>query len=446
MVNEQRLLLVDDDADHLLILSHALKKLGISASIQAAGNAEKAKNLFSDLKPQVVTLDLSLNEKQGPESGLNLLSELIAIDPLVRIIVLTGHSGNEYGIQAIARGAHAFLAKPAIAEHLKILIDDCFKQYLLREELKALRTKTLKSQLVGKSEIIERVREEILFAAQTPKPVLLLGETGTGKGVAAKMIFELCGGKDFIRYQPTVTNPELVASELFGHQKGAFTGAIEERVGLIKKAHQGVLFIDEIAELPLQVQVSFLGVLQDKKFRSLGSDKEIESHFKLISATNADLSKNIEAGSFRSDLFHRINHHVITMPALKERRDDIKILSESFLQKLSFQESLPTCSFTNEAISYLENHDFTGNVRELEAIVERGAYRALFEKKDIIEKQHLITTKVSSENLSFQEKVENYKISLIEEALRQSDGNQVRASDLLKLERSTLRRILARKL
>jgi len=446
MVQGQRLLLVDDDADHLLILSHALKKLGTTASVQAAGNADKAKILFSEFQPQVVTLDLSLNEKQGPESGLNLLSELISIDPLVRIIVLTGHSGNEYGIQAIARGAHAFLAKPATAEHLKILIDDCFNQYALRRELQSSRTKSLESQLVGISQSIQRVREEILFAAQTPKPVLLLGETGTGKGVAAKMIFELYGGKEFIRYQPTLTNPELVASELFGHQKGSFTGAIEERVGLIRKAHQGVLFIDEIAELPLQAQVSFLGVLQDKKFRSVGSDKEIESHFKLISATNADLSKNIESGSFRSDLLHRINHHVITMPALRERREDIKILSESFLQKLSFQESLPTCSFSSEAITFLENHDFTGNVRELEATVERGVYRAIFEKKDIIEKEHLIAKQVSPENLSFQEKVENYKISLIEDALRNSGGNQVKASELLKLERSTLRRILARKL
>lgn len=446
MNREHRLLLVDDDTDHLLILTHTLKKLGVQCGVQAAGNSEKAKELFSIFKPHVVTLDLSLDEKTGPTSGLGLLSEFLSIDPLCRVIVLTGHSSNEFGIQAIERGAHAFLSKPATPEQLKVLIEDSFKQYDLREELKNAKSKHIDEHIVGESEAIKRIKEELLFVSRTPQPVLLLGETGTGKGVVAKTIFSLSGGKEFVRYQPTITSPELVGSELFGHLKGAFTGALEERAGLLKRAHRGVLFIDEIAELPIPIQVSLLGVLQDKKFRSIGSDKECESDFKLISATNADLQKNCDQGSFRSDLLHRVNHHVLELPPLRNRKEDIKPLAESFLRKLSHSECITPRELSRDALLFLESQPFPGNVRELQALVERGAYRAEFEKCACIEMKHCITHPSKIEELSFQEKVELYKISLIEDALRQCDGNQVKASEALRLDRSTLRRILARKL
>lgn len=428
----RKVFIIDDEPDQVLLLSSALQKLGLSVS--GTSKIDQAIKDIETTKPAVVVTDLSLNPSEGPKSGLALISEIRKINPLLRIIVLTGHATNEYGIEAIKRGAQSFLSKPANPEHLKVLIDDAFNNFYLREELKNSKSK---------APIPEKLKNDIEFAKKSDQPVLLTGETGTGKGFIARLIHN--GRGSFISYQPIISSGELMYSELFGALKGSFTGAIQDRVGIVAAANGGTLFLDEIGELPVTLQVTLLGVLQDKVYRPLGSSQERKSEFRLISATNVELKDRINKGEFRPDLFHRINHLHIHVPPLRERMDEIVPLAEYFLEKVLEKNNCSSIKFSDGAIQALRTYSWPGNIRELEAVVEKGVYKALFAESMVIDEQLLGFTENYAEARTFSDKVEQFKISLIEEALKETKGNQVEAARLLQLDRSSMRRMLARK-
>ena len=447
------ILLVDDDSEALLSLARALKAAGLDLPIHAAGNPGAARDLFIQRRPNVIVLDLALVPQHGVESGFELLKEFIAADGSARVIMLTGHNAIEHGIRALNIGAASFLEKPADIPLLVALIRDGVHQSTIRrayEKLKQDSSDALDDFVIGTSAAIEEVKRNIRYAAANSQAVLITGETGTGKGLCAIAIHRLSarGARHLVRYQSSYSTADLVNSELFGHTKGAFTGALADRRGLLSDADGGTLLLDELDELPQETQVTLLGVLQERKFRPVGANSEVSSDFRLICATNADPHKSIEAGKLRRDLFHRVAHLRIHLPALRERRQDIAPISAHVLRRLSEREAVAVYEIEVAALRKLESYAWSGNVRELEAVVEGAAFRAQYEGRRIIIAADVVfvgdAAPASAQNRSFSEQVEDFKHSLIAAALQRHCGNQVKAAQELGIDRSSMRRILAR--
>lgn len=449
----QSVLIVDDDGDAVCSLSRALKTAYAHPRYCGATTVQKALELFVSESPHAVVLDLHLGRHEGVEDGFGLLREMLLRDPSVRVIVLTGHTSIEYGIRALKLGAANFIEKPAHIQHLAALLQDGIKQSEIRrcyERNVREGVESLDKVLSGRSAAMQKVRDEVVCAGQTQQPVLIVGETGTGKGLCALAIHRFGKRKEkrIVRYQPTFGTPDLVNSDLFGHARGAFTGAQSERNGLIAEADGGTLFLDEIEALPLETQVSLLGVLQERSIRRVGTDREVAVDFRLLCATNSNPTVDIERGKLRRDFYHRVAHCVIRMPSLDERREDILDLAPLVLTRLRERESINVFRLEDQALLFLMDRAWPGNVRELEGVVEGAAYRACFARRDSILVQDMHTHPGPEARLStalnFHQRVERFKCSLVEESLRQNEGNQVRAARAIGLDRSSFRRIFQR--
>lgn len=447
-------LLVDDDQAMLESLARTLITLQLGAEIICAHSVSQAIEIADERRPLVAVIDLAIHPALGVESGFNLLKALLELDRTIRVIVLTGHGDSSYGVRALDLGAGSFLEKPANPQHLKALVTDGMALARLRRSHAALvenGPSKAGTSYIGKSPAANKVRAQISFAATTNQPILITGETGTGKGLCARLIHELSARstKRFVRYQPTFASADLVNSELFGHLKGAFTGAAENRYGLFSEAQGGTLFLDELDELPPECQVLLLGVLQERNFRALGATKEQAADFRLIAATNSDLEKSLNAGKMRRDFYHRIAHEQIHLPTLRERLEDIPDLVEFLLEELRTRERVDIFDVHPDVFSRLSDYPWPGNVRELGAIIEGAAYRSQFAGRRTIKTEDIVLgsgRKHSADSGSFHEQTERFKLRLIEEALQRQGGNQVRAAESLGLDRSSLRRILARKI
>lgn len=442
------ILFVDDDSDFLLSLLRAITAEGIDADLHVATHVKKAHSIQKEIHPEVIVLDLSLDEEGGEQSGFHALELFMREDFSCRIIVLTGHGSIENGVKAIQSGAANFLQKPPHVPHLTSLIRDGVEQSRLRRAFsERLISEEAGFVLAGTSEGIVRLRKEIEFAAVTDLPVFLRGETGCGKSFCASLLHRMSKASKgrFIRYQPTFGNSDLVNSDLFGHKKGSFTGATEDRRGLVQEADKGTLFLDEIDELPKETQVLLLSVLQDKRFRAVGSNTEIESNFRLLSASNAPLEKLIDEGNFRKDLYFRLSHITISIPSLRERVEDIPALARGMLTRLTERAGLSVFDLSPEALIVLRTYSWPGNIRELEAVVERAAYKAQFEHSHSIRPEDLMMEKANvatERNSSFHQQMASFKRNLIQNALDTACGNQSEAARLLQMDRTSLRRIL----
>ncbi len=449
-----KILLVDDDQTALRGLASALTRRGPAFDFIESSTASGALERARAEKPEAAVVDLSLDPSAGPESGLELLRRLTEQDPTMRVLVLTGHGTEEFGIRSLREGAASFLVKPANTEHLLALLNDAVSYARLRRRMfcftEASERLTSLTGLTTRSAAMEPVLEAIAFAASNRQPVILVGETGTGKGIVAHAIHRAAGNASapFIRFQPRFGTPDLVSSELFGHERGAFTGAAEQRRGLVEDANKGTLFLDEVDELPAETQIQLLNVLQAGMFRRVGSNKEQRSDFRLISATNRPLDESVKKGKLRQDFYHRVAHFTISVPPLRERLEDIPQLANLFLNELVTRERLPIRGFAPEVFTKLARHPWPGNVRELQAAVENGVYRANFEGRPYVEATDVTAggnSAVKSDSpLSFRSRVEEFERKLIDEALEKAGGNQSKAAEMLQLERSTLRRILKR--
>ncbi len=454
MTTLPHVLLVDDDSEGVLSLVRALKSAPINAHFHAAGNAEEAMKIFSGKKPSVIVLDLCIDESQGVSSGFSLLQQFLSLSEICRVIILTGNGSTEYGVRAISLGAAHFLEKPADIPHLTALINDGLSQAALRAELSLLRNKEISTAfvgIIGESTKTKDLIGQVQYAAQTSQPVLLSGETGTGKGLCAMAIHRL-GGRSanrFIRYQPTFLTPDLVNSELFGHVKGAFTGASEPRKGLLAEANHGTLFLDEINELPQETQIALLGVLQDKVMRPVGSNQEQPTDFRLITAVGNFPEECLASGTLRKDFYHRIAHLRIHLPPLRERREDIPSIASHVLAQLREKEEADVHEVSDDALFILSRYDWPGNIRELDAVVEAAAYHAQFKgRKFVLPEDVRCGTSDSgepAEERDFHANVETYRRRLVEEALARNGGNQVRAAAEIGLDRKSIARILKRR-
>ncbi len=374
-----RLLIVDDDQEICTQMKWALSS---DYELAFAGDRSAAMEAFKRQQPVAVLLDLGLPPRPNdPEEGLATLHDLRKVEPLAKVIVISGQAEKNNAIQAVASGAYDFLCKPVEIEELKLLLRraiylaDLEKQYAELE--RRVRPQDFESML-GTSAPMHGVFSFIRKVASTDAPVLLLGESGTGKEMAAAAIHRRSSRRDqpFIAINCNAIPESLLESEMFGHEKGAFTGAHIQRKGLIENAAGGTLFLDEVGELPLPIQVKLLRFLQEQRFQRVGGRQEVQMDTRIITATNIDLKDAVARGKFREDLYFRLAVVVIKLPALRERGEDVDLLAREFLQQFATQFDKSTFTFAPDALRAIRKHDWPGNVRELQNRIKRAVIMA----------------------------------------------------------------------
>jgi len=319
--------------------------------------------------------DLIFSDIKMPEmDGIELLGHLIELNIEVPIVMISGHGNIETAVECIKKGAFDFIVKPIDLNRLLITVRNALERNTLVVETKTLKKKVAKRhQMIGESPAIEKVRMMINRVAPTDARVLITGENGTGKEVVARLLYEGSNRTDgpFVEVNCAAIPSELIESELFGHEKGAFTSAIKQRIGKFEQADGGTIFLDEIGDMSLSAQTKVLRVLQESELTRVGSDKNIKVNVRVLAATNKNLKKEIESGNFREDLFHRLNVIPIYVPSLNERKEDIPLLVKHFCELICGEQGIQPKSFDENAIDALKLRTWTGNIRELRNVVER---------------------------------------------------------------------------
>lgn len=370
-----KLLIVDDDEEIRTQMRWALTQ---EYDIVLAGDRPAALERFRATQPSVVLLDLGLPPQAAtPDEGLATLAELLRIDRSAKIVIVSGQGEKGPALRAIGEGAYDFVNKPVQPDELRVLLKRCFHVAQLEREYREMQQQ-LKADafegLLGSAPRMQSVFDSIRKVATTDAPVLILGESGTGKEMTARAIHQRSARKDkpFVAINCSAIPETLIESELFGHEKGAFTGAHMQRKGRIEHAEGGTLFLDEIGEIPLPIQVKLLRFLQEQRIERVGGRQEIEVDTRVIAATNADLKKSMAGGTFREDLFYRLAVVQITLPPLRDREDDVLLLARSFLQRFSIETQKSGLTFTPDAQRALRQHPWPGNVRELQNRIKRA--------------------------------------------------------------------------
>ncbi len=363
-----KILVVDDEKSIVKALKNILEyeKYKVEVSYDGFEAVEKFKNEQFDL----VLCDIKMPKMDGIET----LEKLREIDPDVPVIMITGHGTIETAVEALKKGAYDFLEKPVDLNRLLVSVRNATERKELVRETKTLRRKINKKyQMIGESEAIKRVKEIIDRVAPTDARVLITGENGTGKEIVARLLHEKSNRAKgpFVEVNCAAIPSELIESELFGHEKGAFTSAYKNRKGKFELANNGTLFLDEIGDMSLAAQAKVLRVLEEKKITPVGSNKEIKIDVRVIAATNKNLPEEIKKGNFREDLYHRLSVIVIHLPTLNERIEDIPLLAEHFLSLLAEEYNMPKKQITQEAITELQKMKWTGNIREFRNVIER---------------------------------------------------------------------------
>ncbi len=321
-------------------------------------------------KPDVVFCDI----KMPKMDGLEVLERIKEFSPDTPIIMISGHGTIDNAVEAIRKGAYDFIEKPLDLNRLLVTIKNATDKHQLIHETKILKNKISKKyQMIGESEAINRVRSMIEKVAPSDARILITGPNGSGKELVAHELHELSHRKNnaFIEVNCAAIPSELIESELFGHEKGSFTSAIKQKKGKFELANGGTLFLDEIGDMSLSAQAKVLRALQEQKITRVGGDADISVDVRIIAATNKNLREEITKGNFREDLYHRLSVIIINVPSLNDRSEDIKPLTDYFLNDICEEMGIPTKKITPEAIDYLKNCNWTGNIRELRNVVER---------------------------------------------------------------------------
>ena len=440
------LLLVDDDE---AIRTQMKWALSADYEIVFAEDRAGAVENFKKKKPAVTLLDLGLPPRPtDPDEGLATLAELKALDEMAKVIVISGQGEKKNALEAVAAGAYDFLCKPVDPDELKLLLKRCiYLADLEREYRKAKENQrvTVFEDMMGTSPQMQGVFSFIRKVATTTAPVLLLGESGTGKEMAALAIHRRGPRKDgpFVPINCNAIPENLLESELFGHEKGSFTGATMQRVGLVETAKGGTLFLDEIGELPSSIQVKLLRYLQEQRFQRVGGRQELTSDARIIAATNVDLKAGINQGSFREDLYFRLAVLVISLPPLRERGDDAVLLAQEFLQKYAAQNGKANIAFVPEALRAINRHPWPGNVRELQNRIKRAVIMA--DSRRITEKDLELSTAIGfSSSTTLKEARENVEREMVQRALKRHLGRISSAAAELGISRPTLYELMER--
>lgn len=375
-------LVVDDEVDLCRLMQITLTKMGIKSDV--AYTLAQARSYWQDNDYDFCLTDLKLPDG----SGLELVKE-ISNSSSIPVAVITAHGSMDLAIEALKLGAFDFVNKPLELPRLRQLVENALKVIHQDNTVEATpqtspEQKMLDSRLIGNSAVMHPLKKTILKLARSQAPVFLSGASGTGKEVVARLIHDLSPRRDgsFVPVNCGAIPSELMESEFFGHKKGSFTGAVADKQGLFQQANGGTLFLDEVADLPLAMQVKLLRAIQEKNVRAIGDTKEVPVDIRILSATHKDLNQLVQEGSFRQDLYYRINVIELKLPTLNARRDDIPVLAAHFLAMIAEEWQLETPpSLTEEACQRLQRHDFAGNVRELRNLLERAV--TLAETSDI---------------------------------------------------------------
>jgi two-component system nitrogen regulation response regulator NtrX len=364
----QSILVVDDEKAIRKTLSEILSFEGFTVD-EAVDGAEAIKKIKEN------NYDCILCDIKMPKiDGIEVLEQTRMEKPDTPFIVISGHGNIETAVEAVKKGAYDFIAKPPDLNRLLITIRNAMDKKLLVAEAKQLRKRILRSsEMVGESDAILRIKETIAKVAPTDARVLITGENGSGKELVARRLHELSNRSNnpLIEVNCAAIPSELIESELFGHEKGSFTSAIKQRFGKFEQANGGTLFLDEIGDMSHDAQAKVLRALQEGKITRVGGDKEIKVDVRVVAATNKDLMKEVEAKNFRLDLYHRLSVILIHVPSLNERKDDIPLLTTYFINEISEEYRQPAKKIEADAISALQAHNWTGNIRELRNVVER---------------------------------------------------------------------------
>ncbi len=366
----KKVLLIDDDRAIRLVLSTVLKKNNY-LPIEAP-NGQKAIEIFKNELPAAVLLDVKIPEMDG----IQILQELKKIDTDVPIIMVTGYADIPTAVQAIKLGAYDFLSKPPHVEKLVLTLERAIENYELHKTLSSLDT-TVDASLewiFGKSEIMRNMIYQIRQIAKSDFSVIIQGETGTGKSVVAQTIHNLSkrAKGPFQSIDVGVISENLIESELFGHEKGSFTGADRKKIGFFEAANNGTLFIDELENMPLQLQSKLLRAVEEKRIYTVGSTKAVDINVRIIAATNADIKQSVRDKKFREDLFFRLSEFIITVPKLKDRIEDIPFLAKKFFSKAAIELNKQIFEIDNGAMQLLQNYSWPGNIRELKNVIRRA--------------------------------------------------------------------------
>lgn len=450
MQAQHRVLIVDDESSLRTALFRVLDRQGFS--VITANCKREAEALAASDQP----LDLALVDLRLPDGdGIELMQKLRATHPNIQVIILTGHGSIELAVRATQHGAFHFVTKPFNMEELLSIVTRALSHKNLQAENIQLRTalhrKYTFDNIIGQSEEIRKVLSMIERVADSDSTVLVTGESGTGKELVAKAIHYNSprSTKAFVPINCGAIPAELLESELFGHVKGAFTGAIANRAGRFEVASGGTIFLDEIGELSLPLQVKLLRVLQERRFEPVGSAKTQDADVRIIAATNVDLAKAVQRGQFREDLYYRLNVIPLPIPALKQRRGDIPLLLHHFVQHFNTTKNRNLTGFSSESLEALYHYAWPGNIRELENLVERLAIlkgNGIVEEIDLPDqyRNHRSASPVSESleipdgGMDFNSAVDAYENLLILQALEKTGWNRNQAAALLKLNRTTL--------
>jgi DNA-binding NtrC family response regulator len=446
-----RILIVEDDAAQRLGLQQLLRSWGFAAEV--ASDGQDAIDKLPSVRPTIVLSDLIMPRV----GGLDLLASVKQDDPDVTVVLMTAQGTVETAVTAIKRGAYDYLSKPIDPQRLKILLDQIVERHDTQREVRALRRQLQErgtfGKMIGASVEMRKIYQLVEQAAPTSASVLISGESGTGKELVAQTIHLLSqrASQPFVPLNCAAIPDTLLESELFGHEKGAFTGAFARRQGAFELANRGTLFLDEIAEMTPATQAKLLRVLQERSFRTLGGQREQSVDIRVVAATNIDPPEAVRQGKLREDLYYRLNVFAIVLPPLRDRKDDIPLLAQAFIREFNARYGKAIAGTSEETTKLLERHDWPGNVRELRNVMERSTIVA---KGPLIEPEDLppLTSPnapqpaagAGASGLTPGTTVDEAERQLIEVTLQHTGGNKTRAAELLGISLKTLHNKLNR--
>jgi two-component system response regulator GlrR len=421
-----KILVVDDDRNILEVIKMRLVSGGYQ--VTTTGNAKEALHLAEQSKFDLLVLDLKLDEGDG----ISLMEE---INPDIPVIILTAYGTIKSAVNAMKKGAYGYLTKPFEGHELLLQIDNCLEKNRLSREVESLRQLVKKKygfdNIIGKSEKMKKVFEQVTLAAATDSNVYIEGKSGTGKELIAKNLHVASNRKDgpFIAVNCAAIPDTLMESELFGYEKGAFTGANKDKKGLFAESSGGTFFLDEISEMSLAMQAKILRALEEKEFYPVGSRQTIKVDARIIAASNKNLEQEVEKGRFREDLFYRIHVIPIKLPPLQERKEDIPLLSRHFLQKYSKEMGKDVNGFSINAMQKLMSYPWPGNIRELENTIECAVAMT---KRNIITQDFILPSQESNPEglISFKDAKENFEKNYLIQLFELTRGNVSKAAKL----------------
>ena len=436
------LLIVDDEANTLASLSRAFRLAGHEATV--CDNAARALELAKTQHFDLILSDVVMPGKDG----LTLLEELKAQGVAAPVVMMSGQAHIEMAVKATRLGALDFLEKPISSDKLMLTVENALRLQRLESENLQLRQRLGKHEIVWKGEAMRKVRAQLERVAASESRVCIFGETGTGKELVARTIHERSprSGGPFVTLNCAAVPAELIESELFGHEKGSFTGASGRHIGKFEQADQGTIFLDEIGDMPLNMQAKLLRVLEEGEVERIGGDKPVSVNVRVVVATHRDLEARVREEKFRQDLFHRIHVFPLLLPPLRERRDDIPALVEHFAAQVSAQNGWKPVPFTADAIEALQSHSWPGNVRELRNMVERLMLLATEGQVDLVTVQMALpkasssgtATPIAIGSGALADRVQSFEREVILAELKRSHQNMSLAAKTLGLERSHL--------